>query len=224
VYNGIVIEDFGRPVVILANRGFVNDAHSAASSRGIPGIRVLATNVACESTVAADIEAGINEAMDGIVAALTKPLTSEEKSPKQQVEKFPRIIFKGSFQEVNRYFYQKGWGDGLPIVPPSEEAVAEMMTGTDLPADHVVAKIIPRMGKATVEKIAINAVMAGALPTHMPVLIAAVQALMDQKASPCLRGFAISVAIKPIKSIRASRFCPEHRGTCMRYYSKILLD
>ncbi len=182
MYNGIVIEDFGRPVVILANRGFVNDAHSAASSKGIPGIRVLATNVACESTVAADIEAGINEAMDGIVAALTKPLTSEEKSPKQQVEKLPRIIFKGSFREVNRFFYQKGWGDGLPIVPPSEEAVAEMMTGTDLAADHVVVKIIPRMGKATVEKIAINAVMAGALPTHMPVLIAAVQALMDQKA------------------------------------------
>ena len=45
----------------------------------------------------------------------------------------------------------------------------------------MVAKVIPRLGKATVEKIAINAVMAGALPTHMPVLIAAVQALADQK-------------------------------------------
>jgi hypothetical protein len=66
-------------------------------------------------------------------------------------------------------------------VPPTEKAVTEMMTGTDLPADHVVAKIIPRLGKATVEKIAVNAVMAGALPTHMPVLIAAVQALMNPK-------------------------------------------
>jgi hypothetical protein len=83
---------------------------------------------------------------------------------------------------VNRHFYQNGWTDGLPIVPPTEKAVAEMMTGTDLPADHVVAKVIPRMGKATVEKIAVNAVMAGALPTHMPVLIAAVQALMDQRS------------------------------------------
>jgi hypothetical protein len=54
-----------------------------------------------------------------------------------------------------------------------------MMTGTDLPADHIVGKIIPRMGKATVEKIAVNAVMAGALPTHMPLLIAAVRALMN---------------------------------------------
>jgi hypothetical protein len=62
-------------------------------------------------------------------------------------------------------------------MPPTDEAVAEMMTGTDLPPDHVVGKIIPRLGKATVERIAINAVMAGALPTHMPVLIAVVQAL-----------------------------------------------
>jgi hypothetical protein len=56
-----------------------------------------------------------------------------------------------------------------------------MMKGTDLPADHVVAKIIPRMGKATVEKIAANAVMAGALPIHMPVLIAAVEVVSDPR-------------------------------------------
>jgi hypothetical protein len=56
-----------------------------------------------------------------------------------------------------------------------------MMKGSDLPADHIVAKVIPRQGKATIEKIAINAVMAGALPTHMPVIIAAVEALADPK-------------------------------------------
>jgi hypothetical protein len=182
VYNGIAIEDFGTPVVLLVNRGFVKDAHSAASSKGMPGLKVLGESVACESTVAADIEAGVTAAMDGVVAALTKPLTAEERLQRQEAEKFPRIAFKGGLEEVNRFFYRKGWTDGLPIFPPTEKAVAEMMTGTDLPADHVVAKIIPRLGKATVEKIAVNAVMAGALPTHMPVLIAAVQALMDQKS------------------------------------------
>jgi len=70
---------------------------------------------------------------------------------------------------------------GLPIMPPTEEAVKEMLKGTDLPADHVVARIPPMMGKATVEKIAINGVMAGCLPTYMPVLIAAVQALVDPR-------------------------------------------
>ncbi len=52
-----------------------------------------------------------------------------------------------------------------------------MLTGTDLPPDHLVEKLEPRLGKATVEKIAINAVMAGCLPTYMPLLIAGVQAL-----------------------------------------------
>jgi hypothetical protein len=165
--------------VLLANRGFVDDAHSAASSKNMPTLRVLGEPITCESTVAEDIESGIDEVFDDIVAALTRPLTEQEKSPQLKTENAPRIAFKGNLMEVNQFFYRKGWGDGLPIIPPSEEAVAEMMEGTDLPADHVVAKIIPRLGKATVEKIAVNAVMAGALPVHMPVLIAAVQAVAD---------------------------------------------
>ena len=167
--------------MILANPGFVHDAHSAASGKGVPTIRILPLNVACESTVATDIEAGTAEAMPKIVEALTKPLTDEEKSPKNPPATVEKIAFKGNYEEVNRFYYRNGWTDGLPIVPPTEKAVKEMMTGTDLPADHVVAKVIPRLGKATVEKIAVNAVMAGALPTHMPVLIAAVEALSDQK-------------------------------------------
>ncbi len=168
--------------MLLANYGFVTDARSAASGKGMPGIRALAENVPCECTVEKDIEAGIMIVIDDIVAALTRSLTAEEKSPTpMDTEKPARIIFKGSLEEVNRFFYRRGWTDGLPIIPPTEEAVAEMLTGTDLSAEHVVTKIIPRMGKATVEKIAINAVMAGALPTYMPVLIAAAQAVMDPK-------------------------------------------
>lgn len=167
--------------MILANRGFVTDAHSAASGKGLPGLRVIGTPIACESTVAADIEAGVAGALNDIVAALTKPLTPEEKSPQPKAEKPPSIAFKGTLEAVNQFYYRKGWTDGLPIFPPTEEAVAEMMKGTDLPPDHIVAKMIPRMGKATVKKIAVNAVMAGALPIHMPVLIAAVDALSDKK-------------------------------------------
>jgi hypothetical protein len=147
----------------------------------MPGIRILPLNVANESTVKADIDAGTAAAMPGIVEALTTPLTADEKSPKPKVVKLPKVAFKGNYEEVNRFYYKNGWTDGLPIVPPTEKAVAEMMTGTDLTPDQMVAKVIPRLGKATVEKIAINAVMAGALPTHMPVLIAAVKALADQK-------------------------------------------
>ncbi|MBN1832591.1 MAG: hypothetical protein JW896_10820 [Deltaproteobacteria bacterium] len=148
----------------------------------MPGIRVIGESVACESTVISEIEEGVAAAIKDVMEALTRPLSPEEKSPKQQTGKTPRIAFKGSLQEVNQFFYRKGWGDGLPIIPPTEEAVAEMLTGTDLPPDHIVATIIPRKGKATIEKIAINAVMAGALPTHMPVLIATVRAFADPKS------------------------------------------
>jgi len=148
----------------------------------MPGIRIVGESVACESTVISEIEEGVAAAMKDVVEGLTRPLDPEEKSPKQKTGESPRVAFKGSLQEVNQFYYRKGWGDGLPIIPPTEEAVAEMLTGTDLPPDHIVATIIPRKGKATIEKIAVNAVMAGALPTHMPVLIAVVQSFADPKS------------------------------------------
>ena len=182
MYNAISIEDLNTPVAALCNKDFVIDARSAASGKGMPGLRVVPETVPCECTVTEKIEAGVSAVMDDIVAALTQPLTAEEKSPKpKEVEKLPRIVFKGNLEEVNRFFYKRGWADGLPVIPPTEEAVKEILTGTDLPAEHVVSKIIPRLGKATVEKIAINAVMAGVLPTYMPLLIAGVQALMDPR-------------------------------------------
>jgi hypothetical protein len=180
VYSALAAEENNKPSVTLVNKGFLNDARSAASSRGMPCARMVPTLVPCEGSVIEEIQAAVDAAMDDIVAALTRPLSNEEKSPVvKTVEKPSRIVFKGDIQEINRFYYRRGWGDGLPIIPPTEEAVAEMLTGTDLPADHVIAKLIPRLGKATVEKIAVNAVMAGALPTYMPLLIAGLELLAD---------------------------------------------
>ena len=94
--------------MILANRGFVTDAHSAASGKGLPGLRVIGETIACESTVASDIESGVAGALNEVVAALTTPLTAEEKSPQVKSEKPPNIIFKGSLEDVNQLFYRKG--------------------------------------------------------------------------------------------------------------------
>lgn len=84
-------------------------------------------------------------------------------------------ISTDELSELNEWFYLRGWTDGLPIVPPTEQRVREMLKGTDLPADFVVANLDPMGGQATVEKIAVNAVMAGCRPEYMPVLIAAVE-------------------------------------------------
>ena len=136
------MEDLGKPVVLLANNGFVNDALSAASSKGVPGLRVVGTTVACESTDETDIEQGITGALDKIVDALTRPLTQAEASPQPGTDPEPRIAFKGNLRDVNNFFYRKGWGDGMPIMPPTEAAVAEMLTGTDLSADHIDRKSV----------------------------------------------------------------------------------
>lgn len=150
----------------------------------MPHIRIVVESIPGHTTVIEHINAGVSAVMDDIIAALTKPLTAEEKSPKPAELITPsKTIFKGNLKEVNRFFYRRGWTDGSPIIPPTEEEVAEMLTGTDLPADYEVTKIMPRLGKATVEKIAVNAVMAGALPTHMPVLIAMIKATLDPRAN-----------------------------------------
>jgi hypothetical protein len=72
-----------------------------------------------------------------------------------------------------------GWGDGLPLVPPTEERVREWVAASGRFPDELVAEIPPRNGRATIEKIAINAVMAGAPPEAMPLLVAAVDAMAD---------------------------------------------
>ncbi len=182
MYDAVSIEDRKKPIAVMVNKGFANDAESASRGRGMPVLRVVPTAVPCEASIMEDIEAGVDGALDAIIAALTKPLTAEEKSPEpEEAEKPARIIFKGSLEEINRFFYQRGWTDGLPIIPPTEEAVAEMLTGTDLPPDRLLGKLQSRLGKATVEKIAINAVMAGALPTYLPVLIAATIDLLESE-------------------------------------------
>ncbi len=178
MYDAIYIEGKGKPVATYVFEHFANDAMSAASSKGMPVLRIVPESIVSESTVVKDVEAAVKAVFDDVVAVLTKPLTANEKSPKRrETENPPRIIFKGTLAEVNRFFYMRGWTDGLPVIPPTDEAVKEMMTGTDFPSDHLVEKMEPRLGKATIEKIAINAVMAGCLPTCMPLLIAGVQAL-----------------------------------------------
>ena len=70
----------------------------------------------------------------------------------------------------------RGLGDGLPVVPPTEERVLRMLEGAARPASDVVARVPPNLAPATVEKVAVNAVMAGCRPEYLPVVIAAVEA------------------------------------------------
>lgn len=79
--------------------------------------------------------------------------------------------------DVAEFMFDQGFSDGLPLVPPTPERVMRMLSGTRRDPQDVVATVPPNMGLATVEKIAINAVMAGCKPEYLPVVIAAVEAV-----------------------------------------------
>ena len=82
------------------------------------------------------------------------------------------------FADMQDYFWEQGWTDGLPVVPPTEDAVRDMLTGIDADPQHSLGIIQPSNSRATLEKLAINAVMAGCKPEHFPVVVAAVRAAM----------------------------------------------
>lgn len=77
--------------------------------------------------------------------------------------------------------YENGWTDGLPVVPPTPDRVERMLSGTDRDPDELIAAVPPKWGSATVEKVAINAVMAGCKPAYLPLILTAVKAMTSEQ-------------------------------------------
>ncbi|MBN2040660.1 MAG: hypothetical protein JW864_11485 [Spirochaetes bacterium] len=115
--------------------------------------------------------------MQEMTDALLQPLTEGEKHPTiRKKPKWPRLLKKDTEQNLHRLFLENAWTDGLPIILPTEKRVAEMLTGTDHDPDEIVGRMSVTTHEErleyTVEKIAVNAVMAGARPEHFPVILA----------------------------------------------------
>ena len=88
-----------------------------------------------------------------------------------------RRIEVGSLDDEFEFMFDQGFSDGLPLVPPTPERVLRMLGGTQRDPQELIATIPPNMGEATVEKVAINAVMAGCKPEYLPVVLASVAAI-----------------------------------------------
>jgi len=87
---------------------------------------------------------------------------------------------EGAIDTIEQYF-DNGWTDGLPIVPPTEERVGRMMAASGRNPMDVLGVVPPRLGIATIEAVATNAVMAGCRPEYMPVVVTAVEAVLDER-------------------------------------------
>jgi hypothetical protein len=113
--------------------------------------------------------------MQEVVDALTQPV-AESKEAQQIRASRSRLLEPDTEDNLRRLFLEKGWTDGLPVILPTEERVAEMMKGTSHPSDEVVGQMSITGSEAgqeyTVEDVAVNAVMAGAHPAHFPVILA----------------------------------------------------
>ncbi len=117
-----------------------------------------------------------------MVDQIIKGLTVQPKEAEVSAEPGSRdIVFKGTFEEVNRFFYKNEWSDGLPIVPPTVEKVEEFLKYTNRSADQVISRLLPDNREATVRNVAVNGVMAGCRPEYMPVLIAIIEAMSDPR-------------------------------------------
>jgi hypothetical protein len=86
-----------------------------------------------------------------------------------------------AIEKLNTIFLQKSWGDGFPVMPATEARVNWVLTGTDLPRDTAIGRIMPSGRTATIESLAISLAMTGGRPEHLPVLIAAFKAFTDPK-------------------------------------------
>lgn len=114
--------------------------------------------------------------LDRIIEALTgRPRGGEGAAGR--LEKPEEVVVTGDLGQVNRFFFDKGWTDGLAIIPPTQVKIEEFLKYTDR-GPHEEIAVLPQADlRATPRNIAANAVMAGARPEFMPLLIAAVQAI-----------------------------------------------
>ena len=92
-----------------------------------------------------------------------------------------RRVELATLEDEFEALFERGWTDGLPVVPPTEARVLRMLAGTTRGPDEVVAVVPPNLEPVTLEKIAINAVMAGCKPEYLPVVIAAVEAVCNDE-------------------------------------------
>ncbi len=110
---------------------------------------------------------------DEIIDALTKPPVRKEQTARQQGDTQKNFLDPDTEDNLQRLFYERGWTEGLPVILPTQERVQRMLAGTSASPDDVVAEPNPfNPTTLTVANVAIVAVMAGARPEHLPVILA----------------------------------------------------
>ena len=182
--NCIAAEYIGIPSVMIAAPGFDVQAKTTAYNNGVPVLRVAVYPGAFASHTEEELKQNTREFLwPQILEALTTQITDEEYLDNQQLEPTdPQApIFSGTIDEVNEFYNDMMWSDGMPIIPPTLARVQEFMDFTDYRWDRTIAVLSPSYRSTLVWHVAINGVMAGCKPEHMPILIALTKAMTSSE-------------------------------------------
>jgi hypothetical protein len=184
----VKLEKLGRPGAPFCIDSLIKQRKRLAEVNGMPTLRII--TIPSISYLGAEgdpekMKLVAASVFDKTMQALTAPLTEEEKNPKPFVYDYGPLKFSGAsyseaVEKFQQYCVENYISDGLPVTPPTREAVEWMLSGTSRSRDEEIGIMAPRNGMATIEKIAINSVMAGAKPEYLPVIIAAIECLTDK--------------------------------------------
>jgi len=180
----IEFEKAGVPSVGITAEHFVPDAHRSAENFGLPNLALSIVPEPLTNQTPDEIRTTIDAIIGNIVTGLTQIQPTPNVEQKTTFLPDEWLTFDGedelgALERMNDEFLRYAWGDGFPLMPPTEERLARMLKGTRRDPDEVVAVMEPGFGKATIAKIAANAVMAGCRPEFLPILITAVECLTE---------------------------------------------
>jgi len=185
----ISLEKEGKPGVGLITDNCIHTAKISAEVNGMPNLRIVnipSLEYFPNRLTLERIRPIAQKHIDKIIDALIRPLTTEERCPKssfkEKAQQKVEIIaddYETALSEFNQLCIKNRWTDGLPLIPPTERAVKKMLTGTSRRPDEVLGNLPFLKAKVTVEKIAINSVMAGAKPEYLPIIITAMECIAE---------------------------------------------
>lgn len=185
----IDLEEKGIPTVTLYNERHEKRFMGTVLARGY--VDYPAINFEEYDTLTSEgIKAIAPKAFDFLVKGLTtwKPehmkLQRGQWVPKENEFSYRAATYQEAQDRFNRSFLQMGWGDGLPLVPPTRSRVEALLKGTPLAPNTVLGAWGPSSADFTVEKVAVAAAMAGAEPEHMPAIVAALKAIVSSPWEP----------------------------------------
>ena len=185
----VAMEKAGIPAVGIAARSFARAWQSCVDGWGQPATAFVTIPHACTGQQADYIHSMVDEQIDNIILGLTRMSTTADLSSMtnghSETDVFTVTLDESPWgiDAVNRFMEERDWSDGMPVVPPTPELVEAMLKGTRRAPQDVVMVMEPGFGLATVEKIAINAVMAGCRPEQFPILLAAIECIAQPESN-----------------------------------------